>query len=69
MPPRHSKKEVKEALIYAESHGWTVQPTASGHAWGSASCGQGCRISIWSTPKNPGNHGKQIRRAVDRCTH
>ena len=29
----HPKKEVDEALEYAESHGWTIQK-ASGHAWG-----------------------------------
>ena len=27
-----------------------------------------CITSIWSTPKNAGNHGKQIRRVVDNCT-
>jgi hypothetical protein len=26
-------------------------------------------ISIWSTPRNPGNHAKQIARAVKRCPH
>ena len=30
-------------------------------------CGEFCRASIWSTPKNPGNHAKQIRRIVDNC--
>jgi hypothetical protein len=29
----------------------------------------GCSISIWSTPRNPANHAKQIRRAVTRCEH
>lgn len=66
---RHSKKEVEAALRYAESQGWTVTPTSSGHRWGKAECGRGCVISIWSTPRNPGNHAKQIRRAVDRCPH
>jgi hypothetical protein len=66
---KHSKKEVEEALRYAEDHGWSVEQTKSGHRWGVAQCGQGCRVSIWSTPKSPGNHAKQIRRAVDRCPH
>lgn len=66
---RHSKKDVAAALDYAEEHDWQVEQTKSGHRWGVARCGKGCSVSIWSTPKNPGNHGKAIRRAVDRCPH
>jgi hypothetical protein len=22
---------------------------------------------VWSTPKNPGNHARALRRAVDNC--
>lgn len=66
---KHSKKEIENALQYVESNGWTVEQTARGHRWGVARCGHGCTVSIWSTPKNPGNHAKQIRRAVDRRPH
>jgi hypothetical protein len=66
---RHPKKEVEGALKAAEEEGWTVSPTSSGHRWGVAECGSGCRVSVWSTPKNPGNHAKDIRRGVDRCPH
>lgn len=31
-------------------------------------CGIHCITSIWSTPKNPGNFAKQLRRVVDNCT-
>lgn len=31
-------------------------------------CGEFCRASIWSTPKSPTNHARQIRRVVDNCT-
>ena len=31
-------------------------------------CGEFCIASIWSTPKNPGNHARQIRRVIDNCT-
>jgi hypothetical protein len=24
-------------------------------------------MSIWSTPKNPSNHAKQIRQKIDTC--
>lgn len=72
---RHSKKDIEEALVYAESHGWRMEP-ATGHAWGrlycpynsaDCRCGEYCVISIWSTPKSASNHARQIRRVIDRC--
>lgn len=76
-PKRHPKKDVEQALEEAEAEGWTVEHTASGHRWGVARCpvgsspgeDRGCSISVWSTPKNPGNHAKAIARAVKRCPH
>lgn len=71
----HPKKEVESALQYAESKGWRVEVGAS-HAWGrmycpqnsrDCRCGEFCITSIWSTPKNPANHAKQLRRVVDKC--
>ncbi len=60
----HPKKEVEDALRYAESRGWRVEVGGS-----RALCryGEFCITSIWSTPKNPANHGKQLRRVVDNC--
>jgi hypothetical protein len=70
---KHPKKEVEQALSYAEDEGWKVEPKPkSGHAWGHACCPEhpgGCRVGIWSTPRNAGNHAKDIRRAVRRCPH
>ena len=72
----HPKPEVEDALRYAEKNGWQVDIGGS-HAWGKIKCpyndkecrnGNFCISSIWSTPKNSGNHGKQIRRVVDNCT-
>lgn len=72
----HSKQEVEEALKYAEKNGWRVEVGGS-HAWGKiycpyndkeCRCGEFCISSIWSTPRNAGNHAKQIRRVVDNCT-
>jgi len=44
-----------------------------GHAWGQILCAYaqrgGCRVSVWSTPRSPENHAKQLRRAVDKCPH
>jgi hypothetical protein len=40
---------------------------ADGHAWGKIVC-PSCQISwVWSTPKNPGNHARDLRHKVDRC--
>ncbi len=73
---KHSKQEIEEALRYAEERGWRVAVGGS-HAWGKiycpyndkgCRCGEFCIASIWSTPKNAGNHAKQIRRTVDNCT-
>ena len=72
---KHPKAEVEKALKYAESHGWRVEVGGS-HAWGKmycpyndkdCRCGEFCISSIWSTPANPGNHARQIRRVVDNC--
>lgn len=73
---KHAKKEVEEALRYAEEAGWTIEVGGS-HAWGrmycpdndsECRCGEFCVSSIWSTPRSPGNHARQIKRVVDNCT-
>jgi hypothetical protein len=73
---RHAKKEVEAALQYAELHGWRIEVGGS-HAWGKLycpyndqeyRCGEFCIASIASTPKNPSNHARQIRRVIDNCT-
>jgi hypothetical protein len=69
MRRRHPKKEVEATLRSIERLGWMVTPTRSGHRWGAATCGRGCVVSIWSTPRSPGNHAKAILRAFDRCPH
>lgn len=77
MRRRHPNKEVEKVLRYAESNGWQVFKR-DGHAWGSmrcpqndadCRCGQFCQMSIWSTPRNPGNHARQLKRKVDGCIH
>lgn len=70
---RHPKKDVENALRWAADHGWTVVPTASGHRWGEMVCAhtgpEPCRVSIWSTPKSPGNHANRLRQRVRNCPH
>jgi hypothetical protein len=68
---RHHNKHIQEALEYAEDRGWTVKKSAArAHAWGTIFCDFGhktCWMAIYSTPKGPENHAREIRRKVDRC--
>jgi len=72
----HPKPDIEAALKHAQQQGWRIEPGGS-HAWGrmycpyaddACRCGEFCITSIWSTPRNAGNHAKQIRRVVDNCT-
>jgi hypothetical protein len=71
----HPKKEVEEALRHAEGHGWRVEVGGS-HAWGQIYCpmtrnaaaASSASPACGSTPKNPGNHARALRRVVDNCT-
>ncbi len=69
---RHPEKEIEDAVAYAEERGWTVKPI-KGHAWGRLYCAHhdrdGCKVSVWGTPRSAGNHAKDIVRAVERCPH
>jgi hypothetical protein len=71
---RHPKKDVERALKEAEAVGWSVQAKRkTGHAWGTMTCPatrwERCVFSVYSTPRSPGDHAKDIRRAVLRCPH
>lgn len=72
----HPRKEIEAALRHAEENGWRISIGGS-HAWGKmycpyndegCRCGEFCITCIWSTPKNPGNHARALRRVVDNCT-
>ncbi len=72
--PKHPNQKIEEAIQYAESNGWRYSKAGhSSHAWGRFLCRKkgrdGCCMSIWSTPKVPENHAKQIRRNVGKCPH
>ncbi len=71
----HPNKEIAAAIQYAQDNGWRIVAKGS-HAWGKmfcpqnssdCRCGEFCVNSIWSTPRNPENHAKLIRRIVDNC--
>lgn len=74
---RHPDKDIRAAVDHALAHGWTLKPTR-GHAWGILLCpendplcrqGKGCFRSVWSTPRNPADHARDIRTWVDHCIH
>lgn len=74
MTPRHPNKDIREAIEYAVSKGWRVEKAGPrAHPWGHLYCPERSReghiIRVWSTPKNPQNHARDIRTAVDRCEH
>ena len=65
----HANKHIREALKYATTNGWRVAEGGS-HAWGKTYCQYGhadCWMMIWSTPRNPENHARRIRKLVDAC--
>ena len=71
---KHPNKEIEQAIKYAESKLWRYLKTGkSAHAWGRLLCPlqnmEGCIMSVWSTPRDPTVHAKQIRRRVDACPH
>lgn len=70
--PRHTDKHIELAVQYAEKLGWRVQ-LSRGHAWGHILCPKsdrdGCSYAVWSTPKNPETHARQLRRNIDCCAH
>ena len=76
---RHLNKDVESVIQYAEAKKWTIETAGkSSHAWGKMKCpanqkdcrcGNFCIVSIWSTPRNSGNHAKQLKKVVDNCIY
>jgi len=67
---RHPDKDIRKAIKDAERTGWKAHRSeGSGHRWGTLSCGSGCEVAIWSTPRRPGDIAKRIREAVKKCDH
>ena len=72
--PVHPDKDIEAALSEAELLGWRVEKSGPrAHCWGILLCPfkdrNGCRFSIWGTPKNPTNFAKQVRKLVRNCAH
>ncbi len=71
----HPDKDIEKALRLVEEQGWRIVRGGS-HAWGKiycpyndadCRCGEFCITSIWSTPRNPGNHARALLRVVTNC--
>lgn len=79
MRRRHPDKDIEAALRALEATGWTVEEAKgrSAHAWGFALCpanagaacrgGVFCRMSVWSTPRNPTGHARALLRQAAGC--
>ena len=75
----HPNKEVEAALSALEADGWIVNEAKgrSAHAWGFVFCpanagdacrsGIFCRMSVWSTPRSPRAHARELLRKADGC--
>ncbi len=60
----HPKKEIAEALRRARQAGLIIVEIHRGHSWGEVRCLCGLSFAVWSTPRNPGTHAKQLARFV-----
>ncbi|MCW3784194.1 hypothetical protein [Defluviimonas salinarum] len=77
--PKHPDKEIEAVLVVLEKMGWSVQKAKGGsaHSWGFVLCpanardacrsGVFCRMSVWSTPRNPQNHARELLRKAEGC--
>ena len=69
---RHPKKEPEAVVRYAVEPGWEVH-NGKRHAKFKLYCKHhdrdGCKIPVWSTPVDAGDHAMSVKRAIDRCPH
>ncbi|GAA3256328.1 hypothetical protein GCM10020216_093310 [Nonomuraea helvata] len=65
---RHQHNEINAALKAIRKIGWlTLVETHNGHRWGRADCVCGRDpYTIWCTPRNPGNHARDILKWVGK---
>jgi len=71
---KHPDKHIREAIKYAQQRGWAFRKAASrAHIFGKLYCPRqrrdGCRMNVYSTPRKPEEHARQIIRRVNACPH
>ena len=68
----HTDKHIRLAIQAALNRGSRLRP-GGGHAFCVLYCPAnergGCLKSVWSTPRNPEAHARDILRSVTRCPH
>lgn len=76
---KHPPKDIESALQELEALGWSVEEAKgrSAHSWGYVLCpanagnacrsGVFCRMSVWSTPRNPRSHARELIRKASGC--
>ncbi len=62
----HPNKHIREAIEYAEAHGWRLhEGKRRAHIFGTLWCPlatrEGCRFRVYSTPRHPEDHARDIR--------
>ncbi|ADG66071.1 conserved hypothetical protein [Planctopirus limnophila DSM 3776] len=69
---RHPNKHIRAAIEFALSCGWAAR-SGGGHAFCIIFCPKnnrsGCQKSVWSTPRDPEAHARDIIRFVEKCPH
>jgi hypothetical protein len=71
---KHTNKAIQAVIEKAMEQGWRLkEPGSSAHAWAFLYCPEesriGCKISVWSTPRVPENHAKQLLKIIQKCEH
>jgi len=69
MAERHPKKEIQSAIEFALARGWRFEKAGPrAHIYGTLYCiredREGCRVGVYSTPRSPDMHAKQIANAL-----
>lgn len=73
--PKHPIKEINKVLDEADALGWriTLAKGSSSHAWGTMLCPRterdGCRATIYGSPKHVSRHAKRLRSVLRQCSH
>ncbi len=65
---RHQKKEVEQALVEAEGHGFRVEVPTKGY-W-KLKCPAACADHMWQvhlTPKNAGTYARHLLARLRQC--
>lgn len=69
---RHPNKHIQAVIEEALRRGWRLL-ACGGHVWGELYCPEssreGCILRIHSTPQNPENHARRLRREINNCPH